>query len=175
AFELLSGRPPFVGDTVTVLHAQVFDPPPPLRELRPGLPEGIYAAIDAALAKRAEERPASAGAFAALLRDALSAAPSPLPTAARPQDAEATLLMPPEPAHSQSVHAVNTEPNTPIVVPATPVPTSTPRYLPAYPVPPPSDTPAPAPRAGRGRRGLLVTIAVLVVALILGGGALAVA
>jgi len=31
AYELLSGKPPFVGDTASVLHAQVYEPPPPLR------------------------------------------------------------------------------------------------------------------------------------------------
>jgi serine/threonine-protein kinase len=38
AYQLLAGRPPFVGDTAYVLHAQAYEPPPPLHALRPGLP-----------------------------------------------------------------------------------------------------------------------------------------
>ncbi len=179
AYELLSGKPPFVGDTASVLHAQVYDPPPPLRELRPGLPEGIYAAIDAALAKQAADRPASAGAFAALLQAAHETPAAPASTPAHPQDLT-TLMMPPEPASGAT--------STPIAVPApaespaapppaTPpqvTPAFTPQYLPAYPEPRPSDTPAPLPAAG-GRGRLFAAIGVVIAALALGGGALAVA
>src|SRR5581483_8916832 len=170
--------PPFVGDTVSVLHAQVYDPPPPLRDLRPGLPEGIYAAVDAALAKQAAERPASAGAFAALLQAALSPAVAPAANPARPQDLATTLMTPPNPAAASE--AGTPEASGPIVVPApsvTPPPVAqpatsqftpayTPQYLPAQPAFVPSDTPAPA---GRGRRRPLLAVAVAIVALALGG------
>src|SRR5947209_18042612 len=63
-YQLLAGRPPFVGDTGYVLHAHGYEPPPPLSRFRPGLPAPMYAAVDAALRKEPAERPASAGAFA---------------------------------------------------------------------------------------------------------------
>jgi serine/threonine-protein kinase len=66
-YQLLAGRPPFVGDTASLLHAHVYDPPPPLAQVRPGLPPHIYAAVAAALAKEPERRPATAGRFAAML------------------------------------------------------------------------------------------------------------
>ncbi|HZU75961.1 MAG TPA: serine/threonine-protein kinase, partial [Dehalococcoidia bacterium] len=38
AYRLLAGRAPFVGETIYVLHAHAYEPPPALSELRPGLP-----------------------------------------------------------------------------------------------------------------------------------------
>lgn len=66
-YELLGGRPPFDGASAYVMHAHAYDPPPPLDHARPGLPEGVYAAIEAALAKEQRQRPASAGRFVDLL------------------------------------------------------------------------------------------------------------
>ncbi|HZQ35023.1 MAG TPA: serine/threonine-protein kinase [Dehalococcoidia bacterium] len=65
-YHLLAGRPPFVGDTAHVLHAQVYDPPPPLAGVRPDLPPALCAAVEAALAKSPDARPPSAAAFLAL-------------------------------------------------------------------------------------------------------------
>jgi hypothetical protein len=76
-YQLLAGRPPFVGDTAFLLHAHVYDPPPPLRGLRPGLPPHVYAAVESALAKDPAQRPASAGRFAALLAGT-AGAPAPI-------------------------------------------------------------------------------------------------
>jgi serine/threonine-protein kinase len=67
SYHLLAGRPPFVGDTVFLFHAHAYEPPPPLRALRPGLPAGVEAAVMAALAKAPAERPASARRFVAAL------------------------------------------------------------------------------------------------------------
>ncbi len=63
AYQLLAGRAPFVGDTAYVLHAQVYEAPPPLAALRPGLPEHVYRAVEWALAKEPEARPQSAATF----------------------------------------------------------------------------------------------------------------
>ncbi len=65
-YQLLAGRPPFAGDTAHVLHAQAYDPPPPLRATRPDLPPTAHDAVARALAKQPEHRPA-AGALADLL------------------------------------------------------------------------------------------------------------
>ncbi len=63
AYQMLAGRPPFVGDTAYVLHAQAYEPPPPLHEQVQGLPEHVLAAIEQALEKEPERRPATALAF----------------------------------------------------------------------------------------------------------------
>jgi len=99
SYHLFARRPPFAGDTPAVLHAQVYDPPPPLRELRPALPQAVYAAIDLALAKDPARRPSSARQFVDLLcgegRTALL--PSDAPTT---RDMGASPGMPVEPAET---------------------------------------------------------------------------
>ncbi len=85
AFHLLTGRPPFEGDTAKVMHGHAVEPPPSLRLVYPSLPAACAAAVDAALAKQPEQRPATAGAFAqafaAGLAPASPAVPPPLPPA----------------------------------------------------------------------------------------------
>ncbi len=172
AYELLSGKPPFVGDTASVLHAQVYEPPPPLRDARPGLPEGVYTAIDAALAKSPAGRPASPGAFAGLLQAALGSITPTSVMPARPQDDEATLLMAPTAAEDTGPIVV---PSTPASATPQPTPAFTPQYVPAYPRSdtPSSFTPALPTRSGRRKRTALLAIGAAIVALTLGGAALA--
>lgn len=67
SYRLLCGRPPFSGETSHVLHAHVYESPPSLRMIRPGLPERVYQAIEAALAKDPTQRPARAADLAAAL------------------------------------------------------------------------------------------------------------
>jgi serine/threonine-protein kinase len=51
-FELVTGRPPFGGDTVTEVAIHIaMDPTPPPRSLRPDLPPGLDAAITKCLEK----------------------------------------------------------------------------------------------------------------------------
>jgi serine/threonine-protein kinase len=69
-YEMLAGQPPFTGSSVQAIVARhAHDPPPPLRVVRPDVPERVERAIEQALAKRPEERPGSGKAFA----DAVSA------------------------------------------------------------------------------------------------------
>jgi len=57
AFQCLGGRVPFDAATAyELLNKHVAEPPPALAELRPDLSPDAYAAIDRALAKRAEDR-----------------------------------------------------------------------------------------------------------------------
>ncbi len=52
AFELLTGRQPFEGDTLAeVMKGHLFDPIPSVRSLRPDVPESVDAAISRMLAK----------------------------------------------------------------------------------------------------------------------------
>jgi serine/threonine protein kinase/class 3 adenylate cyclase len=87
AFEMLTGRPPFSGDTpLAVLRAHVDLPPPRPREVNPGLPPYVEAALLKGLAKRPDERYGSATEFVRALsgaRGTLPAAPADLERGAR--------------------------------------------------------------------------------------------
>ena len=68
-FELLCGRPPFVGDAATVLQAHVSRRPPSMRELAPWpVPAPMHALVQRLLAKDPEERFPSAAELAEALR-----------------------------------------------------------------------------------------------------------
>ncbi len=84
-YELLAGSPPFQAETplkTVWLHARGAIPL--LDETRPDLPPSAVRVVGRALAKRPEERFATAGDLAAALRDALAKAPAapvpPLPS-----------------------------------------------------------------------------------------------
>jgi serine/threonine protein kinase len=86
AYEMLAGHPPFRGETaVACILKHVTEPPAPIRDSRPEVPERLEAAILQALAKDREARPATMPDFAAALRAAVPApAPAPEPAAAFP-------------------------------------------------------------------------------------------
>ncbi len=63
-FEMLAGRPPFLGETLAaVIHAVVYEPTPPLRELAPETPPAVVAAVERALAKERNARFPDVGSF----------------------------------------------------------------------------------------------------------------
>jgi serine/threonine-protein kinase len=67
AYEMATGAAPFEGTTLSVIHAQVHDPVPPILEQRPDFPPEMAEAIHRMLAKTPEERfPAMAEALQAL-------------------------------------------------------------------------------------------------------------
>ena len=79
-YELLSGTHPFTADSFSELCVKVsLDPPAPLRDHRPDVPEALAEVIAIAYARSAPERYQTAGSFAAALapfaepRDAASA------------------------------------------------------------------------------------------------------
>jgi serine/threonine protein kinase len=93
-YELLSGRPPFTGETpLAVARQHVEATPAPLRELAPHVPPSLERVVLRALAKRPEDRFASAGELAEALRRFVALgmeATAPLaPVAARPAAASA--------------------------------------------------------------------------------------
>src|SRR5262249_59217781 len=64
AYHLVTGRPPFAGDNaIAIGFAHLSETPLPPRQLRKDCPAALDAAIIAALAKNADERPASAKGF----------------------------------------------------------------------------------------------------------------
>ena len=72
AWQLVTGTLPFVaGDSLSLALQHLNTPPPSARALRPELPEPADAALRKALAKRPEDRFASAGAFATAFCDGL--------------------------------------------------------------------------------------------------------
>jgi len=73
AYQMLTGRVPFPGNTPATLNAHEHKPVPPPRSLRPGLPRAMEKALLKMLAKAPADRFATAGAFVARLRDALLA------------------------------------------------------------------------------------------------------
>ncbi len=87
-YRLLAGRPPFIGDSIHVVHAHAYEPPPPLAEFRPGLPRRVYAAIDAALEKSPEDRPSEARILAAAFM--------PLQVTEEPEPTRLTFHAPPQ-------------------------------------------------------------------------------
>jgi serine/threonine protein kinase len=67
-YELIAGRPPFVGDSVTSLALSVVnDEPPPLATIRQGVPIGVEDAILKCLQKEPSKRFQSAGELASAL------------------------------------------------------------------------------------------------------------
>ncbi len=76
-YECLTGKPPFPSDLdVTGLYAHLEQSPPAVTAKRPELPPAIDAVVAMAMAKRPEDRYATAGDMAAAARAALSAEPS---------------------------------------------------------------------------------------------------
>lgn len=124
-YELLSGRPPFEGTTplgVVLKHLQ--EPPPPLVPLPPGLPPGVEAVVQRALAKQPDDRFATAGALAEALEaawPALQAQPAP-----GIHGAPTTVWKPPRapgaPAQPVTSAASDVQPAVPSAVRATPKP-----------------------------------------------------
>jgi formylglycine-generating enzyme required for sulfatase activity len=92
-YEMLSGQVPFSGATPHVLHAHVYDLPVPLTELVAEIPEMVAEVIHHALAKRPEERFASAGEMARALTATVEAAgKSLLETAAAKKEQDKTTI-----------------------------------------------------------------------------------
>ncbi len=81
AYALLTGRPPYEGDTIQVLDAIVRFMPPDLRAIRPDLSQPVIEAIGWAMAKDPNQRPHGTQAFAAALRAAASGASFSAPVA----------------------------------------------------------------------------------------------
>lgn len=78
AYEMLIGQPPFYGRNASaVVHAHIYDPPPPPTEHRPTLPAAVDAVLLRALAKAPHDRYPSLGAFIEDLRLALAGPPPP--------------------------------------------------------------------------------------------------
>jgi hypothetical protein len=85
-YQMLTGRLPFEGPPVAVLHRIVHEDPPPPRQFRPDLDPALEAVILRALRKDPAERFAAAREFAAALGRPSPAAPAPAPATVRERD-----------------------------------------------------------------------------------------
>jgi eukaryotic-like serine/threonine-protein kinase len=75
AFEMLTGRVPFEGETATaVLHKQVYEPPPSILAFCPDLTRTVEDVVNRALNKSPDKRYASCGEFVKALEAALAQA-----------------------------------------------------------------------------------------------------
>ncbi|WP_436777362.1 protein kinase domain-containing protein [Yinghuangia sp. YIM S09857] len=91
-YELLTGRPPFTGDSpFAVMNQHLSKAPAAPSELRPEVPASVDAVVLRALAKKADERYPDAGSFRAALeqvreaaRQTVVAVPAPPPIASAP-------------------------------------------------------------------------------------------
>jgi serine/threonine-protein kinase len=73
AYELLTGKKPFTGETLTtVLYKIVAEPPPPPHEINPSLPWPVSLVLNRALAKDPEERYPTCTEFVEALERALA-------------------------------------------------------------------------------------------------------
>jgi len=99
-YEMLSGQVPFSGAIPHVLHAHVYDPPPPLTELVAHIPEVVAEVIHHALAKKPERRFASAREMARALTAAVEAAGEPLLETAAAKTIPLSEKSPPRPGRA---------------------------------------------------------------------------
>ncbi|MFF3607576.1 protein kinase [Streptomyces sp. NPDC002463] len=120
--ELLSGNVPFAGSTALgVLHRHLYEPPAPLRQLRPEVPEALEALVLRLLAKDPQARPSGAHEVYEQLLPLLPARGAP----AGPMDPTRPFLRPhaPWPDRPSARTA-------PVPVPVPPVPVAPPRAQP---------------------------------------------
>ncbi|MEU1225423.1 serine/threonine-protein kinase [Streptomyces sp. NPDC005828] len=120
--ELLSGNVPFAGSTALgVLHRHLYEPPAPLRQLRPEVPEALEALVLRLLAKDPQARPSGAHEVYEQLLPLLPARGAP----AGPMDPTRPFLRPHAPWPDRpSARTV------PVPVPVPPVPVAPPRAQP---------------------------------------------
>jgi serine/threonine-protein kinase len=147
AFELLTGRLPFVASTpVELLRAHALHPPPAPRSIKPDLPEAIDEVLLLALAKDPVNRTASATAFRKALEKALER-----PAASEPPTRRSSVPADPQPARTRTVvppQAASGAPRARTSLPPNP-------RAPTSPAPPPNArarTSAPPPPLDSGPR-----------------------
>jgi beta-lactam-binding protein with PASTA domain len=175
-YEMLTGRPPFEGDSaVAIALKHVSQPPPSPRELRPEIPPELEAVVLKALAKDADSRYGEADAF---IHD-LGVVDSLLAEDGRQALERTAMFAPVEP--SEAVAAGG--PPATAALPASATPTASTAPSASVPDAPPSpevaapEWPPPAygepeggPPGKRRRRGWIWVVALTALAAILAGG-----
>jgi serine/threonine protein kinase len=150
-YELITGRVPFIADNpldVAMLH--MTEPPRPPSELNPQVTPQLEAVILKALEKEPNDRYQTGAELVAALDQALRAVPVAGPLAKGAALAAVPIVPPPSGAYA--LPPIPAAVSTPVAPPVTPVP-------------------APAPR--KSRKPLAVLLVLLLLGLLIGGGALA--
>ena len=79
-YEMLAGEPPFPRPTpIAVVRAHVHEPPPPLSQRNPPVPDAVDAVVARALSKQPGQRYRSGAALAAAFEEAILAGDPPTP------------------------------------------------------------------------------------------------
>jgi len=159
-FRILTGHPPFTGQTpVEVLLKHVRQPPPPARMLVPNISPAVDAVIQRAMQKRSDDRYASAEELSSAFLAAVSVAPVASPVAMPPQLAFDQLLSgggpknPQTPVPAFNIATASADPQTPTPAPHVFPPSSFPASKePSFFAPPP-----PGSEAAAGEGNLDVT------------------
>ncbi len=124
AFELLTGAPPFTGDTIpAVMGAHLYQPVPAVHGRGAGLPRELDAIFERALAKDPDDRYPTSGEFAAALAVVAAAAPdarAPRPAAGDDPHYASTTIRPPEPGDEPAAPTTVVPPNEPPDPPSAP-------------------------------------------------------
>jgi serine/threonine protein kinase len=94
-YQLLTGERPFEGGLSAIMHKALNTEPPAPSQLSVTAPPAMDAVVRKAMAKRPEDRFASANAFAEAVRTALA---NPVPVAEPESEDEATMVASPPPA-----------------------------------------------------------------------------
>ena len=90
AYRMLSGKVPFHGDSaIEILHKHCAETPPPLEQVKPGLPDHVYQAIDKALLKKPAQRFSTVKTFVKALKE---------PSAEITVSTEATMMVDSDPS-----------------------------------------------------------------------------
>ena len=104
AYELLAGRPPFVGENVaSLLYQVVHQAPSPLAANAPEVTPAVEAVLASALAKRMDDRFPSMTAFARAFEGAAAGRPVTVPAAAAPALAAPAPPPAPDPERREAV------------------------------------------------------------------------
>ena len=150
AYTLLTGSVPFGRDEpMAVLYAHLSVPPPRVTAVRPDLPAAVDRVLARVLAKAAEERYTSCGAFADALRGALGVEPYDFSGPGRPVGSPRSGA-PDGPGYQRTVTAGPGDTPPPSRAPSTarltipPDSPGAPSLVPSGPVAPPAKTPATA-------------------------------
>ena len=121
-FQMLTGSPPFAAEQeAATLWAHLSDPPPSASERRPGIPPGIDAVIERAMAKSADDRFPTAGELAEAARTSVARAPAPEPPPPPPPPPPAPPPLRPAPMPA-APGAAPGPPTVPPIAPPTPSP-----------------------------------------------------
>ena len=97
-YQLLTGERPFEGSMSAIMHKALHTEAPAPSQISVTAPRGLDAVVKKAMAKRPEDRYASASEFMAAIRKAVNEPNAPVD---EPDESEATMVSTPRPAQSQ--------------------------------------------------------------------------